>query len=94
MEVIDLKFYNKGIPAQTICLRFFRNLKESLVFRACLVAGSFFLKLKATAMCFKFNIFQDNMTGNIYAQFFSQVASIIRDPSQAIFVGIISSRKF
>ena len=64
---IDFTLHNKGtIPTQTISLIYApKLLKESLVFRTCLIVGSFFLRLKTTTMCFKLNIFNKNFTGNI-----------------------------
>ena len=51
LQATELKFCNKGITVQAICLRYFQKLlKESLVFRTCLVAGSFLLRLKTIAM--------------------------------------------
>ena len=51
---------------QAICLRYFpKLLKESLVFRARLVAGSFLLRLKTIDVRFKLNTFHDNLAGNV-----------------------------
>ena len=69
---VDLKLYNKGIPKQNICLRYFpKLLKKSLVFRARLVAVFFSLRLKTMTMCFKLNIFHDNLAGYVCETFFS-----------------------
>ena len=57
----------------------------------------FFTRLKTIAMCFKLNILHDNLTGNVYEQFFFKniVGSYQnRNPSQRIFIGIILSPKF
>ena len=58
-------------PTQTIFLGYFpKHSKKSIVFRACLVPGSFLLRLKTITMCFEPNIFRNNLTGNVYKQFF------------------------
>ena len=86
------------MTAQTICLRYFQKLlKESSVFRTFLAAGSFLLRLKTIAMCFKLNIFHDNLTGNVYEHFFLRnIVSYYqnRPPSQTAFLEIISSPKY
>ena len=56
---MDLIFFNKEIPTQTIYLRHFpKLLKETLVFRARQVAGSVLLRLKTATICFKLTIFK------------------------------------
>ena len=76
------KFHNKGIAKQAICLKHFTNLlKESLVFRARPVAGSFLLRLKIATMWFKLNIFTDNLTGKS-TMFFTDIVQVAKSRTE------------
>ena len=57
--------------ADFLCDNFRILSKKSLVFRARLVIGSFFLKLKTLTMCFKLNIFYNGMKDNVYREVYS-----------------------
>ena len=76
---------------------FSETFKGQLSFLSMSRIMAFFTRLKTIAMCFRLNIFHNNLTGNVYKQFFFR--NIVgcyqnSNPSERIFIGIISSPKF
>ena len=56
------------LQAQCFCFTISRFFNKNLLFRVCLVAGSFLLKLKTMSMCLELKTFIKGLNNNVCGQ--------------------------